>query len=198
MQKLWTGVTDNGIEEYAYGANLTQYNGVRIVGHGGGWDGIIDEFDMYPDLGVTVIVLSNYDDDPTGIRNKLREWLTEGNSPVREYQPAKPELKVVSDLSTTNLIVGQSLVIRVSVSNTGGDFRAGIVNLDIRSSDGKKAGQKIAMDQRIEAGNNKTFTFCWIPTEAGKFTFDIGVFGKGWQPTYYSRSAEQSILIAPK
>lgn len=198
LQKLWTGVTDNGIEEYAYGATLTQYNGVRIVGHGGGWDGITNEFDMYPDLGVTVIILSNYDDDPTGIRNKLREWLTEGNSPVREYQPAKPELKVVSDLSTTQLIVGQPLVIRINVSNTGGDIRAGIVNLDIRSSDGKKASQKTAMDQRIEAGNNKTFTFCWIPTEDGKFTFDIGVFGKGWQPTYYFHSAEQSLQIAPE
>jgi CubicO group peptidase (beta-lactamase class C family) len=198
LQTLWTGVTDNGMEEYAYGARLTQYNGVRIVGHGGGWDGITNEFDMYPDQGVTVIVLSNYDDDPTGIRNKLREWLTQGNSPVREYRPSKPELKVVSDLSTTKLIVGQPIVIRVIVSNTGGDFRAGIVNLDIRSSDGKKVGQKIAMDQRIEADKSKTFTFFWVPTEIGKFTFDIGIFGKGWQPTYYFGAAEQSILIASR
>jgi hypothetical protein len=34
--------------------------------------------DMYPDLGYTVVILTNYDDSPRPIAYKIQEWLTEG------------------------------------------------------------------------------------------------------------------------
>lgn len=82
LERLWTGVTDEPGRgsKYAYGASVAHYNGMRIVSHGGGWKGVTNHFDMYPDLGYTVVVLSNYDDDPTAIAYRLREWLTQGSS----------------------------------------------------------------------------------------------------------------------
>jgi CubicO group peptidase (beta-lactamase class C family) len=75
LETLWTAVGDH---DYAYGAHVTRYNGARIVWHGGGWKGITDHFDMYPELGYTVVVLCNIDNDPAAIAFKLREWLTQG------------------------------------------------------------------------------------------------------------------------
>lgn len=82
LERLWTGVTDEPGRgsKYAYGASVALYNGTRLVSHGGGWKGVTNHFDMYPDLGYTVVVLSNYDDDPAAIAYRLREWLTQGGS----------------------------------------------------------------------------------------------------------------------
>lgn len=82
LDRLWAGVVDEPGRgtKYAYGASIARYNGTQIVSHGGGWKGVTNHFDIYPDLGYTVVVLSNYDDDPAAIAYKLREWLTQGNS----------------------------------------------------------------------------------------------------------------------
>jgi D-alanyl-D-alanine carboxypeptidase len=47
--------------KYAYGFANDVVNGERIVFHDGGAEGVSAEFDMYPDLGYTLVVLSNLD-----------------------------------------------------------------------------------------------------------------------------------------
>lgn len=47
--------------KYAYGFANDIVGGQRIVFHDGGANGVSAEFDMYPDLGYTVVVLSNLD-----------------------------------------------------------------------------------------------------------------------------------------
>ncbi|HLK60871.1 MAG TPA: serine hydrolase domain-containing protein, partial [Chthonomonadaceae bacterium] len=63
LETLWTGVTEepNRSADYGYGAYIERYNGNRIIWHGGGWKGVTNQFDMYPELGYTVVILSNYD-----------------------------------------------------------------------------------------------------------------------------------------
>jgi len=82
LETLWTGKTDklyNGPDgQYGYGFFVKRYNGTRIIGHGGGWPGVTNQVDMYPDLGYTVVILTNYDDSPRIIAYKLREWLAQG------------------------------------------------------------------------------------------------------------------------
>jgi CubicO group peptidase (beta-lactamase class C family) len=80
LHTVWTGVMDysEADSKYGYGCIVKRYNGARIVGHGGGWVGITNKFDMYPDLGYTVVILNNIDSDPNAIAFKLREWLTQG------------------------------------------------------------------------------------------------------------------------
>ncbi len=47
--------------KYAYGFGDKIFNGKRIVGHNGGSLGIGANFDMFPELGYTAIILANYD-----------------------------------------------------------------------------------------------------------------------------------------
>jgi CubicO group peptidase (beta-lactamase class C family) len=56
-----TGKVDAPFGKYGYGFGVVNFNGVRSFGHNGGAPGISAQFDVYPDLGYTVIVLSNYD-----------------------------------------------------------------------------------------------------------------------------------------
>lgn len=46
---------------YGYGFEVERTSGVLRVGHAGGSDGVSARFDLYPELGYTVILLSNYD-----------------------------------------------------------------------------------------------------------------------------------------
>ncbi len=198
LRQLWTGVTDNGKEEYGYGARIVEYNGVRIIGHGGGWQGITNEFDMYPDQGVTVVVLSNYDDDPTGVADKLREWLTQGVATAKKSDDeTPPAIKESVTLSSSKLHASEAVTIRITVNNTGGDLRAGIVNLDIKSNDGTKAGQRLTMDQRLRQAQDKSFVYTWTPERPGDYTLDVGIFGKGWNPTYRFDSAAAKVTVLP-
>lgn len=48
-------------DSYAYGLSDSTINGQRVVWHNGGSGGIAAQFDMYPTLGWTVVILSNYD-----------------------------------------------------------------------------------------------------------------------------------------
>jgi CubicO group peptidase (beta-lactamase class C family) len=46
---------------YAYGLGDSIFNGQRLVWHNGGGPGTAAQFEMYPTLGWTVVILSNYD-----------------------------------------------------------------------------------------------------------------------------------------
>jgi CubicO group peptidase (beta-lactamase class C family) len=83
LDLIWAGKVEYATapgSQYAYGFAVKRYNGARIVGHSGGWFGMNTQVDVYPDLGYTVVILSNYDADTNSLANKLREWLTQGHS----------------------------------------------------------------------------------------------------------------------
>jgi hypothetical protein len=54
-------VTRPGGPRYAYGFNDWDVSGHRIVRHGGGAPGVNTMLQIYPDIGYSVIVLSNFD-----------------------------------------------------------------------------------------------------------------------------------------
>jgi len=64
---------ENGGYGYLYGDH--RENGQRYVGHNGGAPGINAEFSHFPDLGYTVIVLSNFGDAATPVAEEIRAWV---------------------------------------------------------------------------------------------------------------------------
>jgi CubicO group peptidase (beta-lactamase class C family) len=58
---ITTGKVNAPFGKYGYGFGDVNFNGVRSFGHNGGAPGISAQLDIYPELGYTVIVLSNYD-----------------------------------------------------------------------------------------------------------------------------------------
>jgi CubicO group peptidase (beta-lactamase class C family) len=68
---------EEGGGKYAYGFAEDRVNGKRIIGYAGGYPGANGAFSIYPDLGYTVVVLSNYD-PPSAQRvaYQLREMIT--------------------------------------------------------------------------------------------------------------------------
>jgi CubicO group peptidase (beta-lactamase class C family) len=63
-----------GGPKYAFGMEEQFVNGVRIVGHGGGGPGINSNLDMYPDLGYTVAIMTNYDPGTVNLVNDRLRW----------------------------------------------------------------------------------------------------------------------------
>lgn len=196
LKTLWTGVTEDADKhrEYGYGAYIEHYNGHEIISHGGGWKGITNQFDFYPDLGYTVVILSNIDDDPTAIAYKLREWLTQrpfNASPVAEPAPElKPGLAM-----TGNGAVGSPMALTVTVMNTGGTAHAAIVDMEIIDAKGGKVDQQVTEGQKLSGGETRRYTYRWTPAAAGKYTVNVGLFGPGWAPKYRFETAIAAIEV---
>lgn len=55
------GTNDGQTKSEGYGFQVWDINGVKRVGHPGRFAGVNARFDVFPDLGFTVVVLSNYD-----------------------------------------------------------------------------------------------------------------------------------------
>jgi len=49
------------IGRYAYGFGDKVFDGKHIIGHNGGWPGVAANFEMYPELGYTSVILMNAD-----------------------------------------------------------------------------------------------------------------------------------------
>jgi CubicO group peptidase (beta-lactamase class C family) len=64
--------------DWSYGFQSHDWNGVRFLGHNGFAEGTFNQVDFYPDLGYTVVVLSNVDMSGAGaIAYKLRLLITQ-------------------------------------------------------------------------------------------------------------------------
>ena len=68
LNREYTGIVTTGkveapgpIGKYAYGFGDKLFDGKHIVGHNGGWPGVAANFEMYPELGYTAIILLNTD-----------------------------------------------------------------------------------------------------------------------------------------
>ena len=80
--KVLTGIVPadyGGLD--GYGFETREVNGVRIAGHRGGFSGVTNEVEFYPDLGYVLVVLGNTDPSATQeIATRLRTLISE--SPV--------------------------------------------------------------------------------------------------------------------
>jgi hypothetical protein len=173
--RLWAGGERNA--HYGYGFELKRYNKTRIVGHGGGWFGVTNRMDMYPDLGYTVVILSNYDSNPSAIANKLREWLTQ--SPSNEV-PTPTSFALTVSVSPERAAPGWPVTVTVTLKNTGGEAEDKIVDVEIRDAAGGKVYQQFTPGQSLVAGETKSYAYVWTPTKPGAYTVDAGVFGDNW------------------
>ena len=64
-EAMWTPVTLNSGKSYPYGFgwDVKNENGHRIVAHDGAWQGFTMSIARYLDTGLTVIVMTNLDED---------------------------------------------------------------------------------------------------------------------------------------
>ncbi len=62
---------------YGYGFEVERTAGVLQVGHAGGSSGVSARFDLYPELGYTVILLSNYDRATRHVADHIRDLISD-------------------------------------------------------------------------------------------------------------------------
>ncbi len=62
---MWTPAPLNNGKNYPYGFawDITEINAHRLLEHGGAWQGFTAHYSRYPDDHLSVIVLTNLDED---------------------------------------------------------------------------------------------------------------------------------------
>jgi CubicO group peptidase (beta-lactamase class C family) len=77
--------------KYAYGFGEEVSDGKHIVGHNGGGPGIGANFDIFPELGYTAVILGNYDPPAMmALVKKVRELIPNGTSTANSTQLQRP------------------------------------------------------------------------------------------------------------
>ena len=72
-----------------YGFFSVQVNGALAIGNNGGGPGTNSTFSVYPELGYTVVVLSNYDPPSASkVNGKIRDLLLTNSAPIAGAPPA--------------------------------------------------------------------------------------------------------------
>lgn len=76
---LFTGMKERNLPEikYGYGFGESYKNNIRIIGHTGGAPGVDAAMEIYPDLGYTIVVLSNYDRATMPIMKFIQDVITQ-------------------------------------------------------------------------------------------------------------------------
>jgi CubicO group peptidase (beta-lactamase class C family) len=72
LNKMWK---DYAGANYGYGFTIEEGPNGKVVGHGGGFDGINSNLDIYLDKGYIVAVMSNYDNGASPIAQKIGQIL---------------------------------------------------------------------------------------------------------------------------
>lgn len=193
---VWNEVTENSPGSgYGYGAQLSDYNGQRVVGHGGGWRGITNQYEFYPELGYTVVVLSNYDVEPGIVTDLLRGWLTQGLPAKNQESAGEPRLKLKVAVSAPTVQKGTTVAMTVKVENEGRTAHSSIVDLEVKDATGKKVFQRFQLAQKIEKGKSRFYLYQWTPEIPGRYTIGAGVFGPGWSPKLKFEESLASIVV---
>jgi CubicO group peptidase (beta-lactamase class C family) len=74
-EQMYSAKPELHSDSYGYGFFVGGTKGNRIVGHGGGFEGISSNLDIYLDRGYVSAVMSNYGSGARPIENKIRELL---------------------------------------------------------------------------------------------------------------------------
>ena len=83
---------------YSYGFEETKVNGHRIFGHTGGHDGIACELMIYPDLGYTVVILTNGEvENYWEASNLIKRQLVGSSTSIDNFFYTKDIIKTVSN-----------------------------------------------------------------------------------------------------
>jgi len=81
FKTMTTGRSGPGADKsYGYLFGVRETNGFTHWGHNGGAPGIQADFNHFPDLGYTIIVLSNYGGAAIPLSRKLIHWFTQGET----------------------------------------------------------------------------------------------------------------------
>jgi len=72
LERMWTDQSGAG---YGYGFGVETGPNGKVVGHGGGFEGISGKLDIYVDKGYIVSVLSNYSEGAISLSNRVGQLL---------------------------------------------------------------------------------------------------------------------------
>jgi len=64
-----------GMSSYGYLFGNHIIHGQRFVGHNGSAPGISAQFSIFPELGYTLVVLSNYDRGAISVAEQVKDWV---------------------------------------------------------------------------------------------------------------------------
>lgn len=178
-RQMWTPVSlnDGTPTRYGLGWYVESFLGRRRVHHDGQFPGFRSDYERFEDDRLTVIALANSD------RTSLESIAV---TVAGHYSPAltAPEFVLKVTAAAKAAEVGKPVTIAVTAKDGGKAAPDTVLEMEIWDAWINPVFKQHQAHEDFAAGETKTYTFSWTPTEAGTFTVNLGAYGPRWLVSY--------------
>jgi hypothetical protein len=84
----------------------------------------------------------------------------------------------------THAKLGQSILLRATLTDVSGSLSNGNVTLEIHDASNQKIWQRYFTGQSFAAGQQRSWGRVWTPTSPGTYTYQVGVMDSTWSIAY--------------
>jgi CubicO group peptidase (beta-lactamase class C family) len=175
---LWEAGTLNDGSKTIYGMGwyVEAFLSQKRIHHDGQYPGFRADYEKFPDLGLTIITLSNLD-------NNSLEPLSLQIARVWKSQLKFPTFKIVSTQQRIDSKIDQKISYNIAVTSADKESNNTVFELNIFNDKKEMVNKKVLSSLNFKPGETKNLSFDWTPDKPGKYILQAGTFG----PRYVSR-----------
>jgi CubicO group peptidase (beta-lactamase class C family) len=175
---LWEAGTLNDGSKINYGMGwyVEAFLSQKRIHHDGQYPGFRADYEKFPDLGLTIIVLSNLD-------NNSLEPLSLQIAGIWKSQMKFPTFKIVSTQQRIDSKTDQNISYNIAVTSIDKGSDNTVFELSIFNDKKELVNKKVLSNLNFKPGETKNLSFDWTPDKPGKYILQAGTFG----PRYVSR-----------
>jgi glucose/arabinose dehydrogenase len=122
------------------------------------------------------------------------KWRADTVSVVSAVTPPVALAHASTTLSNAAPVRNTNVTIGASVRNSGGPGK-GVIALRVNRPDGSTVFERNFEGQTFTANQMRTFSATWIPTTAGTYYVDVGVFADNWTTMYEWKWRSATITV---
>ena len=158
------------------------------IHHDGQFPGFRSDYERFVDDKLTVIILSNADNDSV-------ESLAIKVAGFYELSLTIPTFTLTADVPHQPVAKGTPVTVRINAKDDGHAAPDTLVEMEIWNAAGESVYKDHKQNENFGAGQSNNYTFSWTPVEPGTYTINVGAYGPKWMPSYAWKENAATIAV---
>jgi CubicO group peptidase (beta-lactamase class C family) len=181
-------LNDKTSANYGFGWYVDSFLGRTRIHHDGQFPGFRSDYERFEDDKLTVILLANSDE--AGL-----ESLAIKIAGFYASALVTPPFTITADVPAQAVAKNTPLTVKITAKDDGKAAPDSLVEMEIWDAFGKTVYTQHQANQSFAAGETKTFTFSWTPTNPGKYSINVGAYGPKWTPSFAWKPGAAAITV---
>lgn len=170
-------LNDGTSANYGFGWYVDSFLRRTRIHHDGQYPGFRSDYERFEDDQLSVIVLTNSGSSRV---DSLAVKIAGFFAPAL----ATPPFTVSGRAPAQSIQSGKPVTIYITAKDDGKAAPGSVVEMEVWDESRKPVHKQNRSNENFAPGEVKTYEFSWTPTNAGKYTVSVGIYGPKWTPSY--------------